>query len=289
MVTFGVHPFVWTTSWSQSTVHLIEHARDLGFGALDIPCRTLTAEDVGQTKAKLDAEGMRAVAVAGVSTPYDLTSDDEAVRQWTLDYLKRVVQNARGIGATVLAGVFYGPVGRLVGRGPTESELERSAEGLRALARYAAEQGLRLALEPLTRYETYLLNTVAQGLDMVERIGEPNVGLLVDTYHMGTEEKDFYHSISAAGDRLFHFHASENDRGAPGSGLVRWDDVFRALHDIGYQGVISIESFVTSIPDIAASTCVWRRLAPDGDTLAREGLAFLKSAAERHRLVESHT
>ena len=123
-----------------------------------------------------------------------------------------------------------------------------------------------------------------QGLAMVRRVGEPNVGLLLDTYHMNIEEKDFYDPIVAAGDQLYHLHTSENDRGTPGTGLVQWDRVFQALREINYKGGITIESFVTAVPEVAASTCIWRSLAPDGDTLASEGLTFLKRMAKKHGL-----
>ena len=217
---------------------------------------------------------MQAVAVAGVAEPCSLIADEPETREKSLDYLKRLVRNTRGIGANVLAGVFYGPISKLVGRGPQEEELERSAAGLKHLARYARDFDVKLALEPISRYETFILNTVEQGLGLIERIDEPNVGLLLDTYHMNIEEKDFYAPFIAAGPRLFHVHACENDRGIPGSGLVQWDKVFQALHALGYQGILSIESFVTNVPATAASTCVWRSLAPDGDTLAREGLVL---------------
>jgi D-psicose/D-tagatose/L-ribulose 3-epimerase len=155
-------------------------------------------------------------------------------------------------------------------------------EALKEAAVFARDFGVALALEPVNRYETYVLNTAEQALTMVARIGEPNVGLLLDTYQMIIEEKDFYRAVADAGELLFHLHLCENDRGIPGSGLVYWDEVFQALHDINYHGVATIESFVCAIPEIAASTCVWRSLATDGDTLAREGLAFLESMARRY-------
>jgi D-psicose/D-tagatose/L-ribulose 3-epimerase len=283
---FGIHPFVWTDAWSYQSVPLIERAYRLGFDLLDIPVRTLNEQDVVATRSNLETLGMRAVAVAGVGAPYDLSADDHSVRQRTLEYLKMLVRNANGIGAEVLAGVYYGSIGKLVGRGPIDRELDRIAASLKELAIFAEDHRVKLALEPVSRYETYLLNTVEQGLAMVDRIGEANVGLLLDTYHMNIEEKDFYRAIVTAGDRLFHLHASENDRGIPGTGLVRWGCVFRALRDIDYEGGLSIESFVTTVPEIAASTCVWRTLAPDGDTLAREGLAFLRKMAKDYGLAK---
>jgi D-psicose/D-tagatose/L-ribulose 3-epimerase len=286
VVDFGVHPFIWTSAWTYKSVPLIERAQALGFSAMDIPVRRLDDRDMRETKAKLEDLAMPVVAVAAVGNQYDLTSEDRTVRRNGINYIKRLVTNAYGIGATVLGGVIYAPLGKLVGRGPTEAELARSAEGLREVARFAQDHGVKLALEPVNRYETYLINTVSQGLQMIERVGEANVGLLLDTYQMNTEEKDFYRPIVSAGERLFHCHACENDRGIPGTGLVRWDRVFQALRDINYQGVMSIESFMNSIPEVAASTCIWRSLAPDGDTLAGEGLAFLKSMAQKYGLVE---
>jgi len=285
MIKFGIHPFVWTSKWEKDSTPLIRRARELGFGLLDIPVRALDAGDVQATRAALEEWGMSAVGVAGVGLPTDLTSEDASVRRQSMEYLKRVVRNTQAIGAEVLAGVFYAPIGRLVGRGPTEQELEQSAQGLKELARYAQDYDVRLALEAVNRYETYFINTCQQGLEMLERIDESNVGLLLDTYHMNIEEKGFYRPIVDAGERLFHIHLCENDRGVPGSGLVRWDDVFRALGDIRYEGAVSIESFTTSIPEIAAATCVWRSLAPDGDTLALEGLRYLRSMAECHGLL----
>ncbi|MFH1929718.1 MAG: sugar phosphate isomerase/epimerase family protein [Chloroflexota bacterium] len=286
MIDFGIHPFIWTSSWNHESVHLIERAQHIGFQALDIPVRTLDDRDIHATRTKLDALSMRVVAVAGVGEPYNLISDEESVRQTTVRYLKKLVRNTHAIGGNILAGPYYASMGTLVGRGPTDEELEHSAHGLKEVARFAMDLGVKLALEPLNRYETYLINTSEQGLRMIERIGEPNVGLQLDTYQMNIEEKDFYAAIINAGDRLFHCHVCENDRGIPGTGLVRWDRVFQALRDINYQGAVSIESFVSSIPEIAAATCIWRSLAPDGDTLAREGLTFLRSMAQKYGLAE---
>jgi D-psicose/D-tagatose/L-ribulose 3-epimerase len=284
MVTFGIHPFIWTSAWNLEALPLIDRAKALGFGSLDIPVRTLDENDLRETRARLKALDMGIVAVAGIGKEYDLTADDAAMRRGALDYVQKLVRNAAGLGATLLAGVFYAPLGKLVGRGPTEQELEWSAAGLRQAARYAADYGVRLALEPVSRYETYVLNTTEQGLAMLDRIGESNVGLQLDTYHMNIEERDFYAPLVRAGSRLFHVHACENDRGTPGVGLVQWDRVFAALRDISYSGGLSIESFAGDVPSVAGRVSVWRCLAKDGDALAADGLAFLKQMAEKYGL-----
>lgn len=127
----------------------------------------------------------------------------------------------------------------------------RAAETLRAAAEFAADVGIRLALEPLNRYETDLVNTVEQGLELCDLVGLPNVGLTLDTYHMNIEERSVGAAVAAAGRRCFHVQASENDRGIPGTGHVTWGEVAAALDDIAYAGSVVIESFVPTIPEIA--------------------------------------
>ncbi len=149
-------------------------------------------------------------------------------------------------------------------------------EGLKDMAAYAAERGVKLAFEPLNRFETDLINVVDQGLQLIEDVGAPNLGFHLDTFHMHLEEKNTGDAIRRAGDRVFHIHACENDRGVPGSGQVNWQETFQALKDVGYDGNIVIESFTPQVKSIARAVCIWREIAPDQDAIARDGLAFLR-------------
>ncbi len=135
---------------------------------------------------------------------------------------------------------------------------------------------MRLALEPLNRFETDLINVVEQGLALVEAVGSPHLGLHLDTFHMHLEERDSATAIRAAGDRLFHFHACENDRGTPGRGQVAWAAVAAALADVGYGGPVVIESFTPEVKSIARAVCIWRELAGSQDELAREGVGVFE-------------
>jgi D-psicose/D-tagatose/L-ribulose 3-epimerase len=122
-----------------------------------------------------------------------------------------------------------------------------------------------------------MVNVVEQGLKLIAEVGEPNLGLHIDTFHMHLEEKDSAAAIRKAGDRVFHVHACENDRGVPGTGQVNWEGVFQALREINYQGKVSIESFTPKVKSIARAVCIWRTIAPDQDTIARDGLKFILS------------
>ena len=149
--------------------------------------------------------------------------------------------------------------------------------GLRKAAKVAADHGVKIALEPLNRFETDLVNTAEQVMRLIKDIGEKNVGAHLDTFHMNIEEKNTYDAIKRAGDRLFHFHACENDRGAPGSGTnIDWEGTAKALKEINYQGDAVIESFTPACKTIAGAAAVWRQFETSQDALAENGLAFLR-------------
>ncbi len=140
----------------------------------------------------------------------------------------------------------------------------------------AGEHGVRLAIEPLNRFETDMINTAAHGLEMIEAVGAANLGLHLDTFHMHLEEKDSAAAIRLAGRRRFHFHACENDRGVPGTGQVHWQAITQALKQVDYRGAVVIEFFTPDLEEIARAVCLWRPIAPDQDTIARDGLKFLR-------------
>jgi D-psicose/D-tagatose/L-ribulose 3-epimerase len=139
-----------------------------------------------------------------------------------------------------------------------------------------------VGIEPVNRYETFLVNTCSQALELVGMIDEPNACVHLDTYHMNIEEKDFYQATRLAGDRLCHYHLCENDRGIPGTGLVDWEGIFRALGEMNYRGNAALESFVEVSDNMREATCVWRDLAPSGDVLVSEGARFIRSLADKY-------
>ena len=133
-----------------------------------------------------------------------------------------------------------------------------------------------LAIEPLNRFETDMVNIAEQAFRICEEVDNPYIKMMLDTFHMNIEEKSVGDAIRAAGPRLIHLHSCENDRGAPGSGNVAWDEVAQALKDIDYDGPVVIESFTADVKSIAKAAAIWRPLAVSQDALASDGLAFLK-------------
>jgi len=133
-----------------------------------------------------------------------------------------------------------------------------------------------LAVEALNRFETSFINLAEQAVELVEMIDSPAVQIMIDTFHANIEEKHIGQAIETAAPYLVHVHANENDRGTPGTGHVAWDEIASALKKINYDGAMVIESFTTTVVEIARAAAIWRPPAPSQDELAGEGMAFLR-------------
>jgi len=276
---WAVHAYAWTSHWTNADLDVIDRARTLGLDAVEIPLMDRADVDPDAIRARADACGMRLITSTVCQAHTDPCSPVEAVRAAARDELVACVDAAAAMGATVLSGVTYSHHGGRLDDQPGRVHYERSAEVLRDVARHAARQGVTVGIEPCNRYETYLVNTADQALDLVELIGEDNVGVHLDTYHMNIEEDDLATPIARAGDRLVHMHLSESHRGIPGRGTVDWPAVMGALDAIGYDGFVGLESFEEIAPSMRAATCVWRTMAESSDALVSEGLAHLKGLA----------
>jgi D-psicose/D-tagatose/L-ribulose 3-epimerase len=278
---FAVHAYAWTSSWSSADLGLLERAAGLGLDALEIPLMELDAVEPERIRAAADAAGVELVTSTVLTEATDPTSDDEAVREAADEHLRRCVDVTAAMGAPVLGGVIYAAHGRLIDGRPERVHYERAAEVLRSAARHAGTLGVRLGIEPVNRYETFLVNTAAQGLELAELVGEDALGVHLDAYHMNIEEEEFGEPVRLVADRLVHFHLSESHRGIPGRGTVDWRAIVAALDDASYDGYVGLESFAEVSPAMRRATCIWRDLAPDSDTLVSEGLAFLKGLSRR--------
>ena len=147
---------------------------------------------------------------------------------------------------------------------------------LREAAEHADKVKVDMGLEYLNRFETYFLNCADDTRAMVKAVGHPRLSTMYDTFHANIEEKAIYKSIRDCGDVITHVHISENDRSTPGTGHVNWKDTFSALKEIGYNRWMVIEAFGQALPDLAAATCIWRKMFPDEATLAQRGLQFIR-------------
>jgi D-psicose/D-tagatose/L-ribulose 3-epimerase len=280
-VLFGVCTWVWASPLRDADVlSIAERAQGLGFDVLEV---CVEDPELVSLEALIEARERTGIAysVCGAFGPdRDLAHRDPVPRANAVAYLDRLLELAAAIGSPHVCGPMYSAVGKeaAVDEAARKVEWDRAVTGLAAAAQRAEALGIRLAIEPLNRFETDLVNTTEQGLALCADIGSPAAGLLLDTFHMNIEEKSVGDAIRLAGNRLAHLHACENDRGMLGTAHVPWADVFSALRDIGYEGQVVIESFTPAVTTIARAVCMWRPLDATGDALATAGLAFLRQS-----------
>jgi len=289
MMQLGVSTWVWTSPATTDVLEtLLPHIASLGFDVIELPIETVGQFDVARVGDLARAHRLEISICAVIGPGRDLLvagEADEGVR-----YLRSCIDVAQTLDSPTVAGPFYSAVGRCWRSTADERarDVARVAATLRGLGEYAADRGVMLGVETLNRFETSFLNTTAQALELIDRVDHPSVGLALDVFHLGIEEKHVGDALRAAGDRLVHLQVAENDRGTPGTGSLPWQDIAKALREVGYTGRVVIETFSDRVEAIARAAAIWRPLAPDSDTLAREGLAFLRPLlAPRPHLVVS--
>ncbi|MFN6469071.1 MAG: sugar phosphate isomerase/epimerase family protein [Nostoc sp. SerVER01] len=273
---YGVNSFLWTVAFDESNLALLPQLKENGYDGIEIARFQFDDFDAAKIGAEIERNGLGCTVCSGLIGELNLVSDDSAVRQQTLSFLKQVVEITAELRANTLGGAFYSPIRYLPKRRRTVDEWQRAVEGLQSLGDTLVEYGVTLAVEPMNRFETYFLNTIADGVALCNAVNHPNVGLLLDIFHANIEEKNIATAIKSADRHLKHLQVSENDRGTPGSGHVAWDSIFAALRDIQYNHWMVIESFDFSNHEIVTEARIWRDLASTPEAIAYEGLAFLK-------------
>lgn len=276
---FGLHLYTYVREMTDATWDILPRIKSLGYDGCEVPLmpEELDHFDYSLALAKLEEAGMSAVGSTGMTPDMCIASDDAGVRMRGMAHMKHAIDCTAALGATVISGALYAAFGWRPSNGRTQQQWTQSARSLKELARYAADRNVTLTLESLNRYEHYFINIVDDTLKMIADVGEPNVKIHMDTYHMNIEERNFYQAVKKAGNLLGHVHCAENDRGIPGTGHIDWNGFFKGLAEVHYDEWIVVESFFEPIPSIVDFSPIWRRLAPDADTLGREALRFIKA------------
>jgi len=274
---YGINLYLWAEDMHDNLVPVLERLKEIGYDGVEVPIFDLDLDKWRMWAKRLDEIGLERTANTVIAPEHNPLSDDPAVRRAAQEHLERVVDCCAAVGSTILCGPHQVALGVFTGKGATDEEWKRSVEHLRNVAEHAQAQGVTLAEEVVNRFELYHVNTLEQGVRLVDEVGHPNCRLHLDTFHAHIEEKDPAAAIRRAGDRIAHVHISENDRGVPGTGGVRWNAEFDALRDIGYDGWLTVEAFGNFLPNLAAATKIWRPLFPSEDVLAVQALEFLRS------------
>ncbi|MET7424598.1 sugar phosphate isomerase/epimerase family protein [Dactylosporangium sp. NPDC005555] len=279
MRAIGANPWIWSSPVSDAALAVIvPRLAAWGFDAVELPVEQVGDWDPARTSDLLAAHGIIAAGVCAVTPPgRDLVCTDAATVASTQAYLRACVDAAAAVGASCVGGPVYAAVGRTWRMTPAERRACYAdfRSGVAPVADYAGERGVSIGVEALNRYETSVVNTMEQTVELLEGLPS-NVGIMLDTYHMNIEEKDPYAAVAVAGPHIKHVQVSGTDRGAPGSDHLDWPRLLAELSRTGYAGALCIESFTAENETIAAAASIWRPLAPSQDQLALDGLAFLR-------------
>lgn len=278
----GVNTWVWASPLDDaSLVSIAREARGIGYELLELPVESPGDWSPALAAERLAALDMGARVVGAMGEGRDLL--DDALREGTQHYLRHCVDVAVAVGSPTVAGPFTARTGRVwrMSAGERTVAVETLREALRPVADYAAERGVTLAIEPLNRYETSLVNTVAQALDALEPLLGSGVGLALDAYHLNIEERSQAAAIRAAGSHLAVMQVCGNDRGPAGPDHTDWPAILDALDDVGYAGPLTLESFTGDNDTIATAASIWRPLAESQHELARITFDFLTDLQQR--------
>ena len=280
---FGVSSYIWVSPFTDETLEQFAHARETGFDIYELAVEDPDSFTPELVKKAADKAGIAVHICGAFGTERDISSENPEYREKGKQYIRRLIDMAEIVGSPYVAGPMYAATGkaRLAAKEEKEQQYKWAVENLKELCQYAQEKGIRLALEPLNRFETDFMNTVAQGNELIDAVDMPNLGFLLDTFHMNIEEKSIPDAIRAAGSRIFDFHACANDRGTPGEDHLDWNGIRTALQEVSYDGAVVIESFTTDITEIAKAVSLWRPLSESQDLLAQNGLIFLKNLLDK--------
>ncbi len=274
---YGMNMLLWSNDVSgDEMVPVFERIKAMGYDGVEIPIFNPEPRAFARLAQTLDGFGLARTAITVRSAEHNPISPDAAVRKHGVDQMKRVLECCKVLGADLLAGPNYAALGVFSGRGPTPDEWKRGVDSVRLMAEDAGKVGVTLALEPLNRFETYLLNSAKDATRFVADVGHPRCRMMYDTFHAHIEEKDIESAIESCARVMAHVHISENDRSTPGKGQIDWRRTFATLKNVGYDGWLTIEAFGTRLTALAAATCIWRRMFDNEDQVAREGLRFMK-------------
>lgn len=273
---FGVNTYIWSADFTPAHLDLLPRLKAGGFDGVEVPIFRPATFEAAAIRRGAEAAGLERTAVASLLPDLSLISDDADVRRRTVAHIGSAIEAAAELGARLFAGPLYAPVGYLPGRRRTDDEWKRAVEGYQQIGETLEAYDVSLGIEPLNRFETFFLNTAADGAALCDAVNHPRVGLLFDTFHANIEEKHIGAAIRTAGRHIKHFHACENDRGTPGNGHVEWDEVFAALRDIEYDNWLTIESFGFALGDLSAAAAIWRDIEASPEDIAFDGVTFLR-------------
>ncbi|MCW8197574.1 sugar phosphate isomerase/epimerase [Verminephrobacter aporrectodeae subsp. tuberculatae] len=286
----GIHALVWAGDLGpESTRRVISQTRRAGYDLIELSLHGSQLMDLALTRDLLQEHGLQVGCSRGLTFAADVSSEDPHVVARGVALLEEGVSITHALGGHYFGGILYGAMAKYAH--PCTMQGRRNAvAAVKRVAAFAGERGVTLGLEVVNRYESNLLNTATQALAMIDAVGAPNVKVHLDTYHMNIEEVDFMQPVLACREQLGYVHIGESHRGYLGSGTIDFAQFFKALALIDYQGVVTFESFSSTVvnEELSNALAIWRNLWGDGMDLALHAHGFMVQGLHAARMGLAH-
>jgi len=276
-VKIGVSAFAWTARFTNTYLKLLPEIKSMGFSAIEIPMFNPEALEATGIREACEKNELECTVCAILPNPFNPISPNQKVREESINHLIRCIQASAAMGSKLLGGPLFAPIGYLPRHRPTEQEWSWAVEVFQRLEGVLESTNITLSIEPVNRSETFFLRTASEAKRLCERIGNPRIGVTIDTFHANIEEKDIPAAIRSLGPHLRHIHASENDRGPLGGGHIPFAEIISALRQIGYNGYLMIEGFGYDGSEKHSPGYLWANVDVTPEPLAVDGLRYLST------------
>jgi D-psicose/D-tagatose/L-ribulose 3-epimerase len=277
----GVQSWLWTTCFREKDLPLFDKIHKMGYDGLEIHLEYLEMLPINEIKRKKNETGLACTFSAGLTNDKNVASPQGLIRERGIIFLKKAIEVAATLEGDIICGILYGVWGEQNPKMRKPEELEYAAESLRVVGDYARDHGITLALEPVNRFEGYMINTAEEMANFLDKVNHPNVKMLLDTFQMNFEENNLCEPFRKYAKYVHHIHLCENHRGVPGTGTMPWKNIFKTLKEIGYNRWVVYEAWATNVflselGEIPPKIAMWRRLITNNDAAAEQALKFFK-------------
>ncbi|MDD5658839.1 MAG: sugar phosphate isomerase/epimerase [Actinomycetota bacterium] len=277
---FGINTLLFTGTYTDEHVKSLSRKfRELGFDGIEVALEKKGDVDYRQALKIFKENNLVCSSICGLfGEDRDIRGPKKEYIEGGLAYIKDCLEACVELECNLFVGPVYSAVGRsgMVAEDEKKIQWDTVVENLGKACKWAEKYGVFIAIEPLNRFETDFINVCKDAIRMVKDVGSKYLKIHLDTFHMSVEEKNSSMAILDAGDLLYMLHASENDRGAPGTGQVHWKSIADALRRINYDNWVVIESFTPENKVIAKAASIWRQTEKSDFILAQKGLKFLR-------------
>lgn len=273
-IKLGASLLSWITPlWNaEAGRYAIQKTAQVGFDIIEILLPVSMDFDAPAVKQQLKANNLGVVCSLNLPKEAHIPFYPKEA----LALICKALDKTAALNTNFLGGVLHGGIGVFTGNPVSEAEKDIIINVWGEAAAYANKLGITIGIEPINRYESYICNTAANVIELIERTGANNLAVHLDTFHMNIEENNFYDPVIQSGKLLKHVHVTESNRGMPGEGTINWDEFFAALKAIDFDGNLVLENFSSSVPGMQQAVSLWQKSSHEAGALAVGSLQFMR-------------